>query len=103
KVEVFRASSQRPRDREVGFRKRARRPRNMASLGDDAETCLVSENAAQMRGRADRTADVAAEFEPREPRRERSRRTARRAAGSAGEGPGIVGRAIDGIVGLQID
>ena len=62
----------------------------------------MREDAAEMRRRPQRAADVRAELQRHEASGERRRRTARRAARGAAEIPRIVGGAVDLVVALPI-
>ena len=63
---------------------------------------FVPEHPAKMRRVSDRTADVAADLQPGEPGGQCCGRTARRAARCAAGIPGVVGRAIDVVVALEV-
>ena len=84
---------------------RARRPcpaMRVPLVRHDAPGRLVAVDAAEMRGIADRAADIRSALERREAGRERGRRATRGTARRVPVLPGIVGRAVDLVVALEV-
>src|SRR5438093_378345 len=102
--QVGRAARERARDGQERGRARRRPGRrgNVPAHGHDAARRLVAVDAAEVRGHADRAADVAAGFQVREAGGQRRRAAAGRAARRAPEGPGVVAGAEDVVVALPV-
>ena len=74
------------------------RQRHRAGAADPAIGGLQSGDAAEMRGHPDRAAGVRAQRRKGQPRRDRRARSRRRAAGDVIDSPGIMHRAVMGVV-----
>lgn len=74
----------------------------VAAAADEPETGLVAPDAVEMRGVADRGADVAAAFAGHHPTRHRGRAAARGAAGDARVVVRVVGAAVKRVVALEV-
>src|SRR5689334_11615041 len=75
---------------------------NVANSADEFECRLVAVDAAKVRGRANGSANVAAEREVSESGSERGCSATGGTAGRARKIPRVVGGAVDGVVALQI-
>ena len=90
-----------PIDRQVGLGAGPRR-QAVAALGHDAPGGLVAVDAAVGSRVANAAADVAAVLERAQPRSHHGRAAAGRSARPARQVPGVVGGAVDRVVGLEV-
>ena len=100
--EIVDVARHRSRNRQIGKRKCSRRARNLSVCRHDSITRLVADYSRHMRWQPNRAANVAAEFQRSKPARQRRGRASGGAAGRARRIIGIIRRAEDFVVALQV-